>query len=146
MSDFDTSLDPQRMEGTLSDRQMAVRDVFVNEYFKDNDPFRACIRMGFMATFAVEQAKAFMNDGYVLRKIAFITSQSVQPSEEDKAIMLANLRGLSLNPGVSSSTREKATMSYMAAQGYIKKDEDGAIAGAEALAAVLSNFGKIAPA
>ena len=76
------SLDPQKMEPpSLSEKEIAVRDLFVSEYQKDNDPYRACIRMGFLAAFAPDQAKIFMNDGYVLRKLAWIQQQANLPAD-----------------------------------------------------------------
>lgn len=133
------SLDPQKMEPPqLSEREIAVRDFFVAEYQKDNDPYRACIRMGFLAAFAPDQAKAFMNDGYVLRKLAFLQSQANNPSDADKAEMLANLRWLSFNG--TPASRAMATKQYMEAQGYIKKNEDGAEAHAAALVDALKEF------
>lgn len=133
------SLDPQKMEAPqLTEREIAVRDFFVAEYQKDNDPYRACIRMGFLAAFAPDQAKAFMNDGYVLRKLAYLQSQANNPSEADKAEMLANLRWLSFNG--TPASRAMATKQYMEAQGYIKKNEDGAEAQAAALVDALKEF------
>lgn len=138
------SLDPQKMEpSTLTQSEMAVRDMFVTEYQKDNDPYRACIRMGFLAAFAPDQAKAFMNDGYVLRKLAWIQSQSNNPSDEDKAEMLANLRWLCFNG--TPASRAQATKQYMEAQGYVKKNEDGAEAYAATLVDALKEFSQNAP-
>ena len=97
------TLDPQKMEPpALTEKEVAVRDMFVTEYVKDNDPYRACIRMGFLAAFAPDQAKIFMSDGYVLRKLAWLQAQATNPSESDKAEMLANLRWLCFNGTASS--------------------------------------------
>lgn len=120
MADFDPSLDPQRYEHQLNEREIAVRDMFVSEYMKDFDSYRACIRMGFLAAFAVEQAKKFMEDGYVLRKVHFLTQAAVLDPESDKQAMLANLRWLAHNG--SAASRASATKLYMEAQGYIEKD------------------------
>jgi hypothetical protein len=138
------SLDPQKMEPPqLTEREIAVRDLFVDEYQKDNDPYRACIRMGFLAAFAPDQAKLFMNDGYVLRKLAYLQQQSVAPNDQDKAEMLANLRWLCFNG--SAASRAQATKQYMEAQGYIKKNEDGAEAHAAALVDALREFSQNQP-
>jgi hypothetical protein len=48
MNAIDPSLDPQRTERQLTDREIAVRDMFVSEYLKDFDAYRATIRMGFL--------------------------------------------------------------------------------------------------
>lgn len=138
------SLNPKMMEPpALTESEMAVRDMFVTEYQKDNDPYRACIRMGFLAAFAPDQAKAFMTDGYVLRKLAHLNAQAAAPSDTDRAEMLANLRWLSLNG--TASSRATATKLYMEAQGYIKKNEDGDDARAAALVDALKDFAQRAP-
>src|SRR6188768_1440292 len=109
------SLDPMKMEPpVLTEAEMAVRDLFVDQYVKDNDPYRACLRMGFLAAFAPDQAKAFMSDGYVLRKLAHLAGLASNPTEADKAEMLANLRWLSFNG--TPSSRALATKQYMEAQ------------------------------
>lgn len=138
------SLDPNKMEPPqLTEGEMAVRDMFVTEYQKDNDPYRACLRMGFLAAFAPDQAKAFMSDGYVLRKLAYLNGQSNLPSDNDKAEMLANLRWLAHNG--TPSSRATATKLYMEAQGYIKRNEDGDDARAAALVDALKEFSQNAP-
>lgn len=138
------SLDPQKMEPSqLTEGEMAVRDLFVDQYIKDNDPYRACIRMGFLAAFAPDQAKAFMNDGYVLRKLAYLQQQAQSPNEQDRAEMLANLRWLSFNG--TPASRAQATKQYMEAQGYIKKDDGGAEAQTAALVDALKEFSQNAP-
>lgn len=143
MGAYDPTLDPQRMEGTLTEREIAVRDVFVGEYMKDFDPFRACVRMGFLHAFAIDQAKVFMQDGYVLRKVDYLTRKSIGPSEEDKAAALENLRWLMHNG--TTSSRAAATRMYMEAQGYVKKDENGEESRAANLAAALADFATKAP-
>ena len=138
------SLDPQKMEPpALTEGEIKVRDYFVAEYVKDNDPYRACIRMGFLAVWAADQAKVFMTDGYVLRKLAWIASQATNPSDGDKAEMLANLRWLSFNG--TASSRATASKLYMEAQGYIKRNEDGDDARAAALVDALKDFSQNAP-
>jgi hypothetical protein len=120
MNAIDPSLDPQRTERQLTDREIAVRDMFVSEYLKDFDAYRATIRMGFLHAFAVEQAKSFMEDGYVLRKIDHMTRQAVMDPDADKQAMLANLRWLAHNG--TASSRASATKLYMEAMGYIERD------------------------
>lgn len=138
------SLDPMKMEPpALNEKETAVRDMFVTEYQKDHDPYRACIRMGFLAAFAPDQAKVFMTDGYVLRKLAYLQSQVSNPSDADKAEMLANLRWLAHNG--TPASRATATKLYMEAQGYIKRNEDGDEARAAALVDALRDFSQNAP-
>jgi hypothetical protein len=138
------TLDPQKMEPpALTEKEVAVRDMFVTEYVKDNDPYRACIRMGFLAAFAPDQAKIFMSDGYVLRKLAWLQAQATNPSESDKAEMLANLRWLCFNG--TASSRATASKLYMEAQGYIKRNEDGDDARQAQLVEALREFANSAP-
>lgn len=132
------SLDPQKMETPLTEKEIAVRDFFVQEYLKDNDPYRACIRMGFLAVFAPDQAKAFMNDGYVLRKLAYVNQQAAPSNEQDFAEMVANVRWLAFNG--SGPVRAQASKLYMEVKGYIKKGDEGAEAHANALIDALKEF------
>lgn len=141
---FDVSQDQQRFERPLNEREQRVRDYFVSEYMKDFDAFRACIRMGFLAAFAVDQAKVFMQDGYVLRKIEHMTRQVPVANDQDKAEMLANLRWLAHNG--PPAVRATATKTYMEAQGYLKGDGTAEEEMIAKLSEVLSDFGKNAPA
>lgn len=144
MNAFDPSLDPQRTEPVLDAREQAVRDLFVSEYMKDFDSYRACIRMGFLAAFAIDQAKAFMQCGYVLRKIDYLTRAAVLDPEADKQAMLANLRWLAHNG--TPASRAAATKLYMEAQGYIEKDGSGEEQRTAALIDALKDFANNAPA
>lgn len=143
MTAFDPSLDPQRTEQQLDEREQAVRDLFVNEYLKDFDAYRACIRMGFLAAFAVDQAKAFMQDGYVLRKVDYMTRSAVLDPDSDKQAMLANLRWLAHNG--TPASRASATKLYMEAQGYIERDGSGEEQRTAQLIDALKDFANQAP-
>lgn len=144
MNAFDPSSDPQRTEQVLDAREQAVRDVFVSEYMKDFDAYRACIRMGFLAAFAVDQAKNFLQDGYVLRKVDYLTRAAVLDQEADKQAMLANLRWLAHNG--TPASRASATKLYMEAQGYIERDGNGEEARTANLIDALRDFATQAPA
>ena len=74
-------LDPRLMEPEPSGQEKALRDLFVQEYIKDFDPFQACLRVGFQAAFAVEYAKKFMGEAYVQRRITEL--QRATPENED---------------------------------------------------------------
>ena len=140
---FDPSTDTQRTEQPLTDREKAVRDLFVSEYMKDFDPFRACVRMGFLASFAPDQAKIFMQDGYVLRQIDHLTRKVELDEAADKAAMLENLRFLAHNG--SAPSRTAATKAYMEARGYIARGPDSGEAAAAALVEALEKFADKAP-
>ncbi len=143
MTAFDPSMNTDRTERQLDEREMAVRDLFVSEYLKDFDSYKACIRMGFLAAFAIDQSKVFMGDGYVLRKIDYMTRAAVLDRDADKQAMLANLRWLAHNG--SPASRASATKLYMEAQEYIAKDSNGAEAANAALIAALAEFADKAP-
>lgn len=144
MTNLDPSADIQRTEQPLTDREQAVRDLFVNEYVKDFDAYRACIRMGFLAAFAIDQSKMFMGDGYVLRKIDFMTRSAVLDPDSDKQAMLANLRWLAHNG--TPASRASATKLYMEAQGYIERDGSGEEQRTAQLIDALKDFATNAPA
>lgn len=138
-----TAIDPRMLEGALTDSEKAVRDFFVQEYLKDHDAYRACIRIGFMANFAVDYARLFMADGYVLRQIAHMTRRTVEPSEADRAEMLENLRWLAHNG--TPSSRAQATKTYMEVQGYLKREDEGEETRVGAIVDALKEFAQNAP-
>ena len=69
-------LDPRLMEPEPFGQEKALRDLFVQEYIKDFDPFQACLRVGFQAAFAVEYAKKFMGGHTSGRNPADLTRSS----------------------------------------------------------------------
>jgi len=107
-------LDPRLMEAELSEQEKALRDLFVQEYIKDFDPFQACLRVGFQAAFAVEYAKRFMSEAYVQRKIADL--QRATPENEDaqarqdKALVLSVLRQAAQNGPYASRVQAAAKL------------------------------------
>jgi phage terminase small subunit len=82
MSTSGSQVDSRLFEQPLNDKERALRDLFVNEYLKDFDAYRACIRVGFISTFAIDWAKRFMSEGYVLRAIEHFTRK---PAEDEAA-------------------------------------------------------------
>lgn len=57
------------MQPEMSEREKALRDLFVKEYFVDYNSINAALRCGFMRTFAEEYAQRFMQEPYVKQKI-----------------------------------------------------------------------------
>ena len=53
----------------LSEQDRALRDDFVKQYFLDNNPVRAVIRLGYNKEYAEHMSKQFMLDSYVLNEI-----------------------------------------------------------------------------
>jgi hypothetical protein len=78
-------LDPRQLEPALTEKEVILRDAFVAEYLKDFDSYQACLRLGFQATYAVQWATTLFNDGYVQRKITFMTNK-LEPSPEQEAM------------------------------------------------------------
>lgn len=68
----------------LSDRERALRDLFVREYFVDYNPFAACLRCGFMRSFAQEYAEKFMGEPYVRQQLAIMEQTAPLPNAGNK--------------------------------------------------------------
>ena len=66
----------------MSEREKALRDLFVSEYLVDYDQVKAAQLCGFTLQFAVEYAKKFMEEPYVQRRIREVTFMKV----DEKAI------------------------------------------------------------
>lgn len=107
-------LDPRLMEPELSEQEKALRDLFVQEYIKDFDPFQACLRVGFQAAFAVEYAKRFMSEAYVQRKIADLQRATPEnedaQAKQDKALVLSVLRQAAQNGPYASRVQAAAKL------------------------------------
>lgn len=72
------------MSPPMSEREKALRDLFVREYLQDYDAIGACLRCGFMRAFAEEYAKKFMSEPYVRQQIAIIDSTTPLPNSGNK--------------------------------------------------------------
>ena len=107
-------LDPRLMEPEPSGQEKALRDLFVQEYIKDFDPFQACLRVGFQAAFAVEYAKRFMSEAYVQRKIADLQRATPEnedaQAKQDKALVLSVLRQAAQNGPYASRVQAAAKL------------------------------------
>lgn len=68
----------------MSDRERALRDTFVREYFVDYNPIAACLRCGFMRSFAEEYATKFMGEPYVRQQLAILEQTAVLPNTGNK--------------------------------------------------------------
>jgi hypothetical protein len=118
-------IDPQFEEGyqlpesvpepqALTEREQALRNLFVAEYLVDFDQTAAAMRCGFNRQFAIEYGTKFMAEPYVLKKINSVKFQDVDvPEDQDdydakrvrSALMLeAHYRG----PGSSHAARVAA--------------------------------------
>lgn len=68
----------------LSEQEKYVRDRFAEEYMFDEDAYAACIRIGFLSTFAKEYAKRFLNETYVLNKLRELSEAKEKDESEAK--------------------------------------------------------------
>ena len=112
-------LDPRQLEPALTEKETILRDGFVCEYLKDFDPFKACLRLGFQHSYAVLWAETLFKDGYVQRKIAFMTSAPVDSPEQekmDRAMVEHTLRHV-MRRG-SDSARVAAVREFRALKGW----------------------------
>jgi len=77
----------------LDDREKALRDKFVTEYLKDEDPYRAALRIGFTDSLAIEYAKKFLGEPYTQQQIsARRNSEPGTPAEEREAAKRVKLQ------------------------------------------------------
>jgi hypothetical protein len=116
-------LDPRQLETALTEKEVVLRDAFVAEYLKDFDPYKACLRMGFQATFAVQWAHTLFNDGYVQRKLDYMTRAPVVSPEQDamdRALVELTLKKV-MQAG-SDSARVAAVREFRALRGWGEGD------------------------
>jgi hypothetical protein len=116
-------LDPRHLEPALTEKEVILRDAFVAEYLKDFDAYQACLRLGFQATYAVQWAHTLFNDGYVQRKITYITRVPESSPEQDaldRAMIEVTLRKV-MQKG-SDSARVAAAREFRALKGWGEGD------------------------
>lgn len=99
---------------------------------------------GFLSTFAIDISKQLIGDGYVQRKLAYMSRQAKEEADSDFNAMLENLRDLAFN--APPSVRATATKTYMEAKGWLKKDGNGDEERTAAIVEALANFARNAPA
>lgn len=119
-------LDARQLEPALTAQEQLLRDHFVCEYLKDFDAYKACLRLGFQATYAVTWCDILFKDGYVQRKITFMTSAPVDTPEQqamDRAMVEHTLR-MVMQRG-SDSARVAAVREFRALKGW--GDGDGEV-------------------
>lgn len=63
-------IDPNLAERPLSEEDLLLRKAFVKEFMKTRNAYTACISLGFMAAYAADWGKAFMEEGVVRRLIS----------------------------------------------------------------------------
>lgn len=133
-------LDPRFLASELTDDERAVRDAFVDEYFKDFDPVQACLRVGFQINFAHEFAQKFMVETYVQRKIAERKVREEDPETQgarDKALVMSVLREAAQNGAYNTRV---AAASKMATILGIDRPEDTSLAAEQMLVDAFRDF------
>jgi phage terminase small subunit len=81
MNDVDPRI---HFEPAPSQKQVAVWDMFIEEYVKDYNGVQAAIRIGFNVTYAQEYARVFLGTPYVAKKIAEYKTQVGSALDNDK--------------------------------------------------------------
>lgn len=78
----------------MNPREKALRDMFVSEYLVDYNQVDAAMRCGFQRQFAIEYAKKFMDEPYVIKRInevRFMKTDEKETEEYDKARIKSSL-------------------------------------------------------
>lgn len=118
--------DARHLEPALTAQEQLLRDHFVSEYMKDWNGVKACLRLGFQTSYATMWAEKLLQDGYVQRKIAFMTTAPAASPEQDimdKALVEATLRKV-MQCG-SDSARVAAARELNAMKGWSKPQDTG---------------------
>lgn len=137
-------IDQGQFESPLTGQEQALRDLFVAEYLKDFDPLQACIRVGFIHTFATQYAIQFMNEGYVRRQILHFTRKPVKAADqdsEDRALLETTLKQ-AMQHGPYAS-RVAAGKAFAELKGWNKPDDSGDVE--QSLIDALRDFAQVAP-
>lgn len=139
------SFDSGLFETALSEDEKILRDLFVNEYLKDFDAYQACIRVGFLSTFALDWARKLMEEGYVQRAIAHFKRTATMGDAEavatDRALIEATLRQACQHGPYASRVTAARQLAEM--RGLAKPDASATAE--ESLIAVLKGFAQTAP-
>ena len=120
-------LDPRQLEPALTEKDIILREGFVAEYLKDFDAFKACLRLGFQATYATVWSQTLIQDGYVQRRLTEIMSRPVHSPEQEEhdRAMVENTLRLVMQRG-SDSARVAAADKFMKLKGWVEGEGAGA--------------------
>ncbi len=115
------------MEPELTEREKALRDLFVNEFLVDYDEIKAAQRVGFQKAFAEDYAKKFMAESYVQKRIKqlehSIKADDKSMEEYDRQTVLAVLRKEAQNPFGTPAARVQAAAKLASIRGMDKPIE-----------------------
>lgn len=112
-----------QMEPALTPGEQQVRDSFVDQYLKDHDPYKAALRMGFMSANAMEWAKRFMSESYVMRTIHERIIEAGKDRKYEHAQILASLRQIAHDYRQPAGARVQALAKLAVLTGMEDKDE-----------------------
>lgn len=76
--------DPLVEKGDPTGPEKDIRDQFVAEYMKDFSAYKAALRIGFLREFAADYSEKFLNEPYVQKQIAALTSLPPKKEEVDE--------------------------------------------------------------
>lgn len=76
----------------LTNQEKALRNLFVDEYLIDYNPKKASIRCGFVEPHAAHYAQQFMEEPYVLKRIAEMQSTPVPEEQEENRLQIMRRR------------------------------------------------------
>lgn len=119
-----TYIEPIYRERELSEDDKLLRQAFVDQYMKYRNAYRACIELGFMAPYANDWAKMFMDEGYVRRLITekqrAINSKEAQLERQQTYRTLMEEQATYYGPGASHSSRVAAIAHLMKLEGMFE--------------------------
>lgn len=139
---MDRQVLPDYLQKELDARQMALRDLYVQEYMKDFDPYKAALRLGFQFEHAAEFARDMQMCAYTQRKIVeFNRRIDAAAKEAENAALTNRLRQIAMTGRDSASVSAAKLLLEM--EGLLKKDEP--VDAASELIAQLRDFARVAP-
>lgn len=80
--DVRATIDLAQMAPDLSPREKELRIKFVDEYYKDFNAKRACIRIGFEENYAAAYAARFLGEPFVQQQIAARAEKTIGKEEQ----------------------------------------------------------------
>lgn len=115
--------DPALLQGALSQQEKALREMFVTEYLKDHDPFRAAQRIGFIKSIALQYGDDLLNCPYVQKRLAEEREKmQLDPEAARKNIKLGLLREAH-NPFSPAAARVAALAQLAKIEGMGEKEK-----------------------
>ncbi len=83
------------MEPEMNERDKKLRDMFVDEYLKDNDATAAASRVGFQNAFAEQYGQKFKGEAYVQKRLQMLREQQPEDQKDyEKKVKLSVMRNL----------------------------------------------------